>query len=468
MQFDLILENGNIVSPQETTRADIGVRGGKIVAIGDLRGAQAAETYNAMGRYVFPGFIDEHVHSRDPGQPHKEDFNHSTRAAAAGGITTLIEMPNTVPAISNAEAFHARAAHLAPKAFVDFAQWGLVLGDPNTKDLAGLAEAGVVGFKLFWGYALHPKTFALMYDYRPGDDVLPPPDHGQIYDAFCEIAKTGMAVAIHAEDSAIINRLSARERASGGNDYAAILRSRPPFTEQLTTQIGIIIAGAAGAHLHVLHISAAEAADAVAAARARGQAVTGETCPHYLALTDRDYERLGIGLKCFPLVREQKHQDRLWEAIRRGEIQTLGSDHAPHTEEEKKGDIWKAPAGGSGIQTMVAQLLDSASKGRLSLGQVAGLLSENPARIFGLYGQKGVIKPGADADFTVVDMDRTWTVRREEMESKNKSTYLEGETLQGVPVAAFLRGAQIMADGKPVGEARGQLVKPTGKAQSRW
>jgi allantoinase len=468
MQYQLIVKNGQVVTARETFRADIGVREGKIAAIGDLSGAQAYEIYDASGKYVFAGFIDEHLHSRDPGLTEKEDFAHSTLAAAAGGITTVLEMPNTVPPVMDAATFHSRAAHLGAQAFVDFAQWGLVLGDLNTPKLAEMADAGVVGFKLFWGYALHPTKFSLVYNFKKGDDVFFPPDHGQIYDAFCAIGKTGRAVAIHAEDSEIIGRLAEREAAAGANDYAAFLRSRPSFTEGLTTQAGVIIAGAAGAHLHLLHITAAEAVDAVAAARAKGQAVTGETCPHYLNTTDKDYDRLGIGMKVYPPIREQHHQDRLWAGIQNGEILTLGSDHAPHMESEKKGDIWTAPAGSSAIQTMVPQMLNHAAKGQISLNQLAALLSENPARIFGLYGQKGVIRAGADGDLTIVDMEKTVSVTREQMLSKNKESMLQGAVLQGAPVAVFLRGKQIMQDGQPMGERLGQLVKPGAKAEARW
>ena len=468
MKFDLILKNGEIVTPRETFRADIGVRNGKIATMGDLKGAQAAEEYDARDKYVFPGFIDEHVHSRDPGLTHKEDFAHSTLSAAAGGITTVLEMPNSVPPVSDIASFHSRAAILTPKAFVDFALWAMVLGDVNTKDLPALAEAGVAGFKFFWGYALNAKTMALVYNVTKNDDVVLPPDDGQIYDAFCTIAKIGRPVAIHAENSEIISRLAAREVASGSTDYAAFLRSRPSFTEAMTAQAGIAIAEAAGAHLHILHISAREVVDLVAFARARGQAVTGETCPSYLTLTDADFSRVGVGMKVYPPIREQAHQDRLWQGLQRGELQTVGSDHAPHLETEKVGTIWTAPAGACAVQSAVPVLLDSVAKGKLTLNQLAAVMSENPARIFGLYGKKGAIKPGADADFTVVDMEKTVTIRKEDTLSKNRINMHEGMTMQGAPVAAFVRGSQVMAGGKPLGQARGQLVRPVAQSQAKW
>jgi allantoinase len=468
MQFDLIIRGGTVVTAAETYQADIGVKDGEILLIGDLKEAQGAHSYDASGKYVFPGFIDEHLHSRDPGLTHKEDFTHSTRSAAAGGITTVLEMPNTVPPVRDAATYHSRAEHLGKQAFVDFAQWAIVLGDLNRANFKELKEAGVVGYKLFWGYALHPKTFAVIYNFTKDDDVFFPPDEGEIYEAFREIAKTGLPVAIHAECSPVISRLATAEKKAGHSDYAAMLRSRPPFTEALTAYAGIQLAKASGVHLHILHIAAGEVVDLVAEARARGQAVTGETGPHYLALTDEDYPRAGLDLKIYPPIREKAHQDQLWKGIHSGALQTIGSDHAPHLESEKQGSIWEVPAGACGVQSMVPVMLDQVSKGRMTLNQIAALLSENPARVFGLYGMKGTIAPGADADFTIVDMGRQITIRKADMYSKNKITPFDGLTMQGAPVAAFLRGNQIMADGKPVGERTGRLIKPVAPPQAHW
>jgi allantoinase len=468
MGFDLIVKNGTIVTPQATFQGDIGIIGGKITSIGNLGEALAAQVYDASGKHVFPGFIDEHVHSRDPGLTHKEDFAHSTKSAAAGGITTIFEMPNSVPPVTDAKSFHSRVEEIEPKAFVDFGLWAMVNGDFNTKELPALSEAGVIGFKLFWGYALNKETMALVYSFGPEDDVIMPPDEGQIYDAFVTIGKIGKPVAIHAENSNVISRLTASERAAGHKDYASFLRSRPSYAEALTIQAGITLAQAANVHLHILHIAAGEGVDLVRQARQQGLAVTGETCPHYLLLSDEDWPRLGGNMKIYPPIREKTHQSRLWEGIRNGSIQALGSDHAPHAESEKVGDIWTVPAGACGVQGMVPLMLDAAARGELTLNQVAALLSENPARIWGLYGKKGVLLPGADGDITVVDMKATMVLRNEDMLSKNKINPFEGATVQGVPVAAFLRGKQIMKDGKPLGTPSGELIKPVTKSQANW
>lgn len=468
MQYDLIIKNGEIVNPNDIFPSDIGVVNGKIVTIGSLKDIQANEIYDAKGKYVFPGFIDEHVHSRDPGLTHKEDFAHLTKSAAAGGVTTVIEMPNTVPPVSDDTSFYSKVEHLSPKAFVDFGLLGMVLGDLNTKDLHAMADAGVVGFKLFWGYALNPRTLELVYNPSKGDDVLPPPDDGQIYEAFSVIGKTGKAVCIHAENNDVISRMLETENNKGKDEYASFLSSRPSFTEALTIQTGITIANAAKAHLHILHMAAGEGVDLVSEARKKGLKVTGETCPHYLTLTDEDYPRAGVNMKIYPPIREKNHQERLWQGIQQGKIQAIGSDHAPHEENEKVGNIWNVPAGATGVQTIVPVMLDSVSKGKISLKQLASLLSEAPARIWGLYGKKGVIKLNADADFTIVDMDSKTTIRRRNLLSKSQVTPYDNLTMQGAPVASFIRGKQVMSNGNLKGQRIGEFVKPIRNSQYKW
>lgn len=468
MLFDLIIKNGDLVTPQLTQRADVGIKDGKICAVGNLSGADAKDTYDAKGMHVFAGFIDEHVHSRDPGLTQKEDFEHSTMSATAGGITTILEMPNSVPPVKDAESFVTRANSLESKSFVDFGLWGMVLGDFNTADLPALADAGVIGFKFFWGYALNKETLALVYNFSKTDDVRLPPDEGEILDAFKVVGSLGKPVAIHAENSQVITRLTEYEKSTGENTYASFLRSRPSYTEAMTIQSGLHLAKAAGVHLHILHIAAGEGIDLVNEARRAGQRVTGETCPHYLLLTDEDYARVGNDMKIYPPIREREHQEKLWEGIKSGAIHAIGSDHAPHQESEKVGDIWSVPAGACGVQTLVPLMLNAASQGKVTLNQVAALLSENPARIWGLYGQKGTLSPGADADVTIVDMKMKWVFTKEDMYSKNKISPFAGMEIQGKPVATFVRGNKVMENGKPIGSPVGKLVKPSGPSQAWW
>ncbi len=462
MQLDLIVRGGEVISSSGRCRTDIGVNRGVVAVIGNLDNCDADQVYDASGTLVFPGFIDEHVHSREPGFTDKEDFEHSTRAAAASGITTVVEMPNSVPPVMDKAAFQARARLLGQKAFVDFALWGMVLGDLNRSELFGLAEAGVVGFKLFWGYALDKRTLALVYNPATGQDVVPPPDDGAIMEAFRVIAETGRPVAIHAENAAIIARLTDQERRYKARDYASLLRSRPPYTETMTIDAGIRIAHEVGAYLHILHVSSSEGVERVEAARREGIRVTAETCPHYLFLCDKDYGQLGNIMKVFPPVRHEADRERLWKAVVEGSVQVIGSDHAPHTEEEKKLDLWRAPAGSATIQVTVPLLLNAVSQGRLSLEVLVSVLSENPARLLGIYGQKGVIAPGADADMTIVDLSRPYTLRSSDMLSKSRVIPYEGVQVRGMPIATFVRGCKVMEGNQLVnpGKSMGRLIKP--------
>lgn len=213
MGFDVLIKNGTIVTSRNAYRGNIYIKNGKIEAIASEELAtDVIETIDATGKYIFPGFIDTHVHSRDPGATYKEDFYHSTQAAAVGGVTTVFEMPNTNPPINNVENFKKQVENLQNKAFVDFGIWAICLGHLNLKDLEELNKAGVIGFKFFWGYAVHAKTFQLMYNYKPGmEDVIPPFTDGQVFEMFQEIAKTGQVFAIHAENSDLIQHLPPSE-----------------------------------------------------------------------------------------------------------------------------------------------------------------------------------------------------------------------------------------------------------------
>ncbi|WP_219837715.1 allantoinase AllB [Paenibacillus sp. R14(2021)] len=462
MHWDHIIRNGKIVTPHEIYEADIYIQNGKIAAISQamLEGTAEVET-DASGRYVLPGLMDTHVHSRDPGATHKEDFYHSTRAAAAGGITTIFEMPNTSPPLNNVENFHKQAANLQEKAHVNFGLWGICLGSLNLNDLQGLNEAGVIGFKYFWGYAINKKTFQLVYNYTPDmNDVIPPCHDGEVYEMFEEVSKTGKVFAIHAENNNLINLLTERVKQSGRTDYDALVEGRPNLAEELTVQTGISFAKTTGARLHILHVSTAEAVELIGCAQREGLPITAETCPQYLFLTNQDYEKIGTAMKIYPLVKFQKDQDRIWNGISEGVITVVCSDHAPHTEEEKNGDLWSVPAGSCGVETLVPLMLDAVSKNKLSLQQAAALLSENPAKQYGIYPQKGALQVGSDADITIVDMEKEAEIKKEHLHSKTKVSAFDGFKVKGMPVATIVGGKVVMKDGHIVSGPVGTLVTP--------
>ncbi|MGP4105960.1 allantoinase AllB [Virgibacillus sp. L01] len=462
MKWDHVIYNGNIVTPEDEYQANIYIKGGKIVSISaeELDG-EAEETTDASGLSVLPGLIDSHVHSRDGGSTYKEDFYHSTKAAAAGGITTVFEMPNTNPPVNNAENFKNQSENLKKKAHVDFAIWGICLGDINLKDLQGLDKSGVIGFKYFWGYAVNKKTYQLIYNYEEGmKDVIPPCNDGEVYQMLEEVTKTEKTFAIHAENSDLINYLTKKMKETGESDYDTVLASRPNLAEEMTIEAGIAMAKKTGTRLHVLHVSSAEGVDLIRKAQEEGYPITAETCPHYLFLTNEDYEKIGPSMKVYPLVKYKKDQEKLWEGISNGVLSFVCSDHAPHTEEEKKGNLWNVPAGMCGVETLAPLMLNAVSDKKITIRQVASLLSANPAKQYGVYPQKGSIQVGSDADFTIVDMNKQSVIKKENLHSKSKVTAYDGFQVKGMPVRTIVRGTTVMKEGKILTEPIGNLVTP--------
>ncbi|GEB77504.1 allantoinase AllB [Sporolactobacillus inulinus] len=462
MHWDHLIKNGTIATPSETYQANLYIKEGKISAISKtaLEGTAEQET-DARGQYILPGLIDVHVHSRDPGPTYKEDFFTSTQAAAAGGITTIFDMPNTTPPTRDAASYQAQVANLTPKAHVDFGLWGIALGPMNNAGLPELHDAGVIGIKYFWGYAVNKNTFQLTYNYEPGmTDVLPPLSDGEVYEIFQNVAKTGNVLAIHGEDSSLIQTLTEQVKKSGRDDYEALLDGRPNLAEEVTVQMGTAFSRASGAKLHVLHVTTAEAADAIRRAQAQGAPVSAETCPHYLFLSNEDYPTVGAVMKIYPPVKYKRDQQALWQAINDGTITIISSDHAPHTAEEKSGSLWKIPAGMPGTETMAPLMLNAVNEGRLSLQKLTALMSENPAKRFGIYPRKGSLEVGTDADITIVDLNKETTIKAANLHSKSKVTAYDGWRVKGIPVQTIVRGETIMKNGEIIHKPMGRVIKP--------
>jgi len=465
MNWDHVIRGGEIITPASRYNTNIYIKDGKIAAITDeeLPG-EAKENTDASGLQVLPGLIDTHVHSRDGGATYKEDFFHSTQAAAAGGITTVFEMPNTNPPVNNSENFNNQVKNLKNKAHVNFGLWGICLGDLNIGDLQNLHHAGVIGFKYFWGYAVDENTYQLIYNYTDDMvDVIPPCDDGEVYAMLKEVAKTGQTFAIHAENSELINHLTEEMKKTGKSDYQTVLTSRPHLAEVLTIQTGISLAKATGARLHVLHISTAEGVKLIREAQAEGYPITGETCPHFLFLTEDDFEEVGNFMKVYPLVKSKSDQNALWEGISDGTITFVCSDHAPHTAEEKiEGDLWSIPSGMCGVETLAPLMLDAVSEKKITLEKLVSLLAENPAKQFGVFPQKGIIQVGSDADLTIVDMEKEFTIQNKDLHSKSKVSAYDHFNIKGKPVQTIVNGATIMKNGKVNSGVNGQLVTPKG------
>lgn len=442
--YDLVVRGGMLVTPAGRVEADLAISNGKVAAIGLALGP-AAEEVDASGLYVLPGLVDPHVHFRDPGLTQKEDFGSGTLAAAFGGVTTVLDMPNTMPAVATARDLLAKREVTEGKAHVDYGLFGIILQE-NEGDLAGMAETGAIGYKLFMGETT-------------GNN--PCPDDGAIFGAFREAARLDLPVAVHAENNPILQRLKRELKAAGRTDPRAHLDSRPAFVEAEAVARAAMIAQGAGNRLHVVHVSSRDGLAQVVAAERRGVRATCEALVAHLLLDDRAYDRYGNLAVLSPPLRTPDHVRALWDGIARGEIDCIGSDHAPHTaEEQARRNVWEAVGGWVGVETTLPLMLAQVAGGRLTLERFVQLASENPARIYGLYPRKGSLQVGADADLVLVDLDRQWTLDQRQLHSKHPVTPFDGWTVAGKLVATFLRGRCIVRDGELVSEPTGAMLSP--------
>jgi dihydroorotase len=442
MSVDLVISGGIVVTENAAFPASVAIGEGRIVAIGE-DGAipPAAERLNATGLHILPGAIDAHVHIREPGYTHKEDWATGTAAAACGGVTTIFDMPNTKPPTGTPDALAMKLAAANEKAFVDFGIYGL-LDENNIDGLEALIEGGVAAFKCFMG-----NTFG----------NLPAPSDGAMLEGFEILARHGMRCTVHAETASILARREAKMRAVGRSDPLAHLAARPPVAAMEAVQRAALYAEWTGARLHIAHVSSADELRPLREAKARGVDVTAETCPHYLMLDTEDYARCGSLIRVNPPVREPHHKALLWAAIRDRTIDMISTDHAPHTPDEKhRDDIWTADCGFPGVESQMPLMLSAVARGEISIIDYVRLSSAAPARAFGLYPRKGALVPGADADLTVVDLGANSRIDQAMLHSERaRITPFHGHALKGVPVHTLVRGRFVMRERELVAEARG-------------
>ncbi|MGW7239364.1 allantoinase AllB [Streptomyces sp. NPDC054804] len=428
---ELVLRSTRVITPEGTRAASVAVSAGTITAVlpYDAPVPAGARLEDFGDDVLLPGLVDTHVHVNDPGRTEWEGFWTATRAAAAGGITTLVDMPlNSLPPTTTVDNLRVKQEVAADKAHMDVGFWGGALPD-NVKDLRPLHDAGVFGFKAF----LSPS----------GVDEFPHLDQEGLARSLAEITAFGGLLIVHAEDP---HHLAAAPQ-HGGPKYADFLASRPRDAED--TAITQLIAQAKRLHarVHVLHLSSSDALPLIAEAKRDGVRITVETCPHYLTLTAEEVPDGASEFKCCPPIRESANQDLLWQALADGTIDCVVTDHSPSTADLKTADFATAWGGISGLQLSLPAVWTEARKRGHGLEDVVRWMSARTAALVGLDDRKGAIAPGRDADFAVLAPDETFTVDPAGLQHRNQVTAYAGKTLYGVVRSTWLRGERIVADG---------------------
>ena len=461
----MIVRSRRVVFPDGVRPATVHINDGTIARIGayDEWSAKAsAERFDADDLVVSPGLVDTHVHVNEPGRTEWEGFATATRAAAAGGVTTIVDMPlNSIPATTTVDGLSRKRRAAKGNCHVDVAFWGGVVPG-NAADLDGLVDAGVRGFKCF----LVPS----------GVDEFPAAAEGDLRDAMPILARRGIPLLVHAESPAHLN-LPTHATHLTHPTYSTYLATRPPEAEVEAIRLIVRLAQAFCARVHIVHVASAEAADEVARAKAAGAPITAETCPHYLTFAADDVPDGATEFKCAPPIREARHREALWDALGAGTLDLVATDHSPAPPALKcPGDFMGAWGGIASLELSLAAVWTAArevtsvksqlsgppsvetSQLRLDLCSVARWMSEAPARLAGLDDRKGRIAPGSDADLVVWDPDAEWTVEPDRLQQRHKLTPYAGRRLRGRVQTTFVRGTPVWDAGRLVTPGSGQLL----------
>ena len=440
-----VLRSKRVVANGVVAPATIHVKDGRIERVSafddfprpEARGPRP-EDYGDL--VIMPGVVDSHVHVNEPGRTEWEGFETATRAAAAGGITTIIDMPlNSIPATTTVDALRVKSGAMSGKIRVDAGLWGGVIPG-NLPELRPMLDAGVLGFKCFLVHS--------------GVDEFPNVNEQELRAAARELAPTGAPLLVHAELPGPIESA----RVSGDpSSYRTYLASRPPAAEDSAIELLLRVCAETGARIHVVHLSSANALDTLRRARERNLPLTAETTPHYLHLEAEQVPDGHAEFKCAPPIREHENRERLWQGLEEGLIDLVVSDHSPCTPHLKSDDFMKSWGGISSVQFVLPIVWTEAAQRGHSLDRLARWICEGPAKLAGLK-RKGAIKEGNDADFVVWSPDETFRIEPKIIEHRHKVTPYAGETLRGVVKATWLRGKRIY-DGEHIGEARGTWLK---------
>jgi dihydroorotase len=439
-----IVRGKRIVLPSATRAADIIIEGGRILAIEPHGSATAADVIDAAERLVIPGLVDSHVHTRDPGQTHKEDFGSASRAAARGGITTIMAMPNTVPLVDSVSGFEA-AVSAGSKSIVDFAVQALAHAS-SLKNIPALADKGAVSFELFLG---------------GGPDALITRERKMQNSLFAAVAAAGSVMGVYPDDPDVCATLDK------GGDPQAIADAHPAEVEAGALTCVLALAAAQRCRVHVRQVSTALSAKVIAEMRPRlgAEFLTAEATPHHLVLTIEDFMRCGAEGLIMPPLRAAQDVRALWDALRSGDIATIGSDHAPHHIDEKekgRNDLRNAPAGFPGLETFLPAVLSECKRRGVSEQIFVKAAAESPARLFGLGDRKGAIAAGRDADLVIIDDRVDEVIDSAKFLSKAKYSPFHGRRVSARVDLTMLRGQTVYADGAVNDAQPGCFLSPHG------
>ena len=438
MKADLAIINGLLVDSKSIYPGVLSIREGKIVGITQSLENHPQEVIDAKGLYILPGAIDGHVHMMDPGYTDREDFTTGTRAAARGGVTTVIDHHRTIPQVFGAKELSEKREYLKTRSIVDFGLLG-GLSLTNLENLKGLWEAGALGFKGFTCELHEADALGI----------------GNLIEILEEIRKFNGIALFHCEDDSLLKKTEERLRKQGRKDPLSVSEWRSPEAEELAVRTLIYAAKKTGARVAVAHTSLPSIVLEQAAARAQGVPIYTETCAQYLYLTEEDLKAKGPFVKFTPPPRKKEDVEKMGWCLAQGLIDMVNSDHCPYPREEKEAgleDIWRAPFGIPGVETVIAILLDGVANGKWTLSRVTEVRSEKPAIIYGLVGQKGFLRVGNDADLIFVDMKRKRCLDNGQILSKCGWTPYHGKEMAGDVVLTMVRGKVVMREGKVIGE----------------
>ncbi len=458
MEFETLIINGDVVTETGIRQVDIGINNGQISAL-LARGssATASEVIDAAGALVIPGAIDIHFHCRAPAYPQRGDFATETRAAAAGGVTTIFEMPISKPCCATGDIFRSRKALGEADSYINFALYGAP-GLLDRKEIMDMTNEGAIGFKIFMTGAPAGRNDEF--------EGLCLPEVPELYQAMKLVAETGLVCAVHAENNQLLEWHTAQMMAAKRNDVAAHGESRPPHVEALAVATLLTLNHTAGMRLHIAHMTSKETLDVFRQFKQAGAKASAETCPQYLFFTEADMERVGPYAKINPPLRQPEDVAALWGGLADGTLMAVTTDHSPFTVEEKeraRTDIWRTPPGAPGVEELVLGMMDAALRGRLSIEKAVRLISTNGAKRFGIYPQKGAIAVGTDADIVIYDPQATTTIDTNKLFSKAKDCdkLYEGMTFQGKVNRTIVNGTTVFVDGEVIGKrGGGKFIRP--------